>query len=133
AVPTLPRPCTPRAPPRPPPPAVSCTGAWDPGSAPHGTPAGSRAPCRALACSRCPPHPQRRHPRRLTRPHPPGPAPPAQPLPVRAAAAVPALTPARIAQDPLLPRRHGPPRRGVRSEEHTSELQSRENLVCRLL
>src|SRR5690606_42076833 len=25
------------------------------------------------------------------------------------------------------------PTRGVRSEEHTSELQSRENLVCRLL
>src|SRR5690606_39476182 len=25
-----------------------------------------------------------------------------------------------------------PPRRGARSEEHTSELQSRENLVCRL-
>src|SRR5690606_39325141 len=25
------------------------------------------------------------------------------------------------------------PARGVRSEEHTSELQSRENLVCRLL
>src|SRR5690606_22671270 len=60
-----------------------------------------------------PPHPQRGPPRRLARPHPPGPAPPAQPLPVRAAAAVPALTPARIAQDPLLPRRHGPPRRGV--------------------
>src|SRR5436309_15489583 len=29
------------------------------------------------------------------------------------------------------PRRH--PRRSTRSEEHTSELQSRENLVCRLL
>src|SRR5690606_39766946 len=28
---------------------------------------------------------------------------------------------------------HGPPVVGVRSEEHTSELQSRENLVCRLL
>src|SRR5690606_40153140 len=26
-----------------------------------------------------------------------------------------------------------PPGRGARSEEHTSELQSRENLVCRLL
>src|SRR5690606_39452980 len=26
-----------------------------------------------------------------------------------------------------------PPRASVRSEEHTSELQSRENLVCRLL
>src|SRR5690606_41470203 len=37
------------------------------------------------------------------------------------------------------PRRRGPrhwcagPRRRQRSEEHTSELQSRENLVCRLL
>src|SRR5690606_40793566 len=30
--------------------------------------------------------------------------------------------------------RSGPPWRGaIRSEEHTSELQSRENLVCRLL
>src|SRR5690606_40329677 len=29
--------------------------------------------------------------------------------------------------------RHGPHVRGGRSEEHTSELQSRENLVCRLL
>src|SRR5690606_6399684 len=27
----------------------------------------------------------------------------------------------------------GPPGTGKRSEEHTSELQSRENLVCRLL
>src|SRR5690606_39652191 len=27
----------------------------------------------------------------------------------------------------------GPPKDDVRSEEHTSELQSRENLVCRLL
>src|SRR5205085_6686025 len=26
-----------------------------------------------------------------------------------------------------------PPRRGTRSEEHTSELQSQSNLVCRLL
>src|SRR5690606_41039466 len=26
-----------------------------------------------------------------------------------------------------------PPRTSIRSEEHTSELQSRENLVCRLL
>src|SRR5947209_15537561 len=36
------------------------------------------------------------------------------------------------------PRRRGPPRtpcrsRGSRSEEHTSELQSRQYLVCRLL
>src|SRR5690606_40232636 len=30
-------------------------------------------------------------------------------------------------------RMHLPPRASVRSEEHTSELQSRENLVCRLL
>src|SRR5690606_41243493 len=30
-------------------------------------------------------------------------------------------------------RHAGPPRRAFRSEEHTSELQSRENLVCRLL
>src|SRR5690606_41461726 len=29
--------------------------------------------------------------------------------------------------------RHGPGETVVRSEEHTSELQSRENLVCRLL
>src|SRR5258707_7491592 len=29
--------------------------------------------------------------------------------------------------------RLGPPRRGDRSEEHTSELQSRQYLVCRLL
>src|SRR5690606_41957760 len=29
--------------------------------------------------------------------------------------------------------RHGPPGLRRRSEEHTSELQSRENLVCRLL
>src|SRR3712207_7575087 len=28
---------------------------------------------------------------------------------------------------------HGPPARSVRSEEHTSELQSRQYLVCRLL
>src|SRR5690606_42017842 len=34
----------------------------------------------------------------------------------------------------LLPAlRHMPVRRASRSEEHTSELQSRENLVCRLL
>src|SRR5205085_12560061 len=30
-------------------------------------------------------------------------------------------------------RRSGPDRRTVRSEEHTSELQSQSNLVCRLL
>src|SRR5690606_42009361 len=32
-----------------------------------------------------------------------------------------------------LRRYRGDSRRGARSEEHTSELQSRENLVCRLL
>src|SRR3712207_8562925 len=32
-----------------------------------------------------------------------------------------------------LSRRGRPARRGVRSEEHTSELQSRQYLVCRLL
>src|SRR3712207_7432976 len=31
------------------------------------------------------------------------------------------------------PRRHGRVERGARSEEHTSELQSRQYLVCRLL
>src|SRR5690606_31946820 len=53
--------------------------------------------------------------------------------------------PRRHATDPLRPARLGPPRldaarrrRAIpgepgRSEEHTSELQSRENLVCRLL
>src|SRR5688572_32202164 len=30
-------------------------------------------------------------------------------------------------------RRPGPARQGLRSEEHTSELQSQSNLVCRLL
>src|SRR5690606_40231436 len=40
------------------------------------------------------------------------------------------LRPGFIAQSP--PRRHRE-RTGERSEEHTSELQSRENLVCRLL
>src|SRR5688572_31888264 len=37
---------------------------------------------------------------------------------------------------PLLPRSHGEHHvgaRGTRSEEHTSELQSQSNLVCRLL
>src|SRR5690606_40792149 len=36
--------------------------------------------------------------------------------------------PARVLHNPALLARHRP-----RSEEHTSELQSRENLVCRLL
>src|SRR5690606_41633213 len=42
----------------------------------------------------------------------------------------------RHAQRRVRATRPGTPRRGVparRSEEHTSELQSRENLVCRLL
>src|SRR5690606_42159097 len=34
---------------------------------------------------------------------------------------------------PKVPRRQSPPNLLARSEEHTSELQSRENLVCRLL
>src|SRR2546428_4234772 len=37
---------------------------------------------------------------------------------------------ASIPDPPVRPRR---PRRNVRSEEHTSELQSRSDLVCRLL
>src|SRR5690606_41271187 len=44
-------------------------------------------------------------------------------------------TPPAPTTPPRLSHRHAPcnyPRRG-RSEEHTSELQSRENLVCRLL
>src|SRR5690606_40451083 len=40
----------------------------------------------------------------------------------------------RVGSKRGLPRRHEPvPRDRMRSEEHTSELQSRENLVCRLL
>src|SRR5207302_9888830 len=40
----------------------------------------------------------------------------------------------RTGQLPAIPRCEGRPRLQVdRSEEHTSELQSRENLVCRLL
>src|SRR2546427_5714424 len=35
--------------------------------------------------------------------------------------------------DPARRRRAAGPARGVRSEEHTSELQSQSNLVCRLL
>src|SRR5256886_13271694 len=36
-------------------------------------------------------------------------------------------------QDPDPGRVSRPPRHGARSEEHTSELQSQSNLVCRLL
>src|SRR5436309_10209404 len=42
----------------------------------------------------------------------------------------------RFGQPPVAPRshpHHRPERGATRSEEHTSELQSRENLVCRLL
>src|SRR5690606_41758879 len=42
-----------------------------------------------------------------------------------------ALNPARVAAPRTLPGRHVV--HAPRSEEHTSELQSRENLVCRLL
>src|SRR5690606_41234973 len=38
-----------------------------------------------------------------------------------------------LAVDQQLPIGHAAPGGGRRSEEHTSELQSRENLVCRLL
>src|SRR5690625_5745181 len=40
------------------------------------------------------------------------------------------MTPSRSA---TCPRRSSPPSRSTRSEEHTSELQSRGHLVCRLL
>src|SRR2546430_5476133 len=40
----------------------------------------------------------------------------------------------QLRRDPLREQRlHGSPRRCPRSEEHTSELQSQSNLVCRLL
>src|SRR5450432_4927416 len=38
-----------------------------------------------------------------------------------------------IASSPAAPARATPPRAMARSEEHTSELQSRSDLVCRLL
>src|SRR6478672_13073135 len=38
-----------------------------------------------------------------------------------------------LPQRPRSPECAGPPRRDRRSEEHTSELQSRSDLVCRLL
>src|SRR5690349_22592283 len=38
-----------------------------------------------------------------------------------------------IPHAPVGPRRAPPPHRAPRSEEHTSELQSRRDLVCRLL
>src|SRR3712207_8293340 len=39
----------------------------------------------------------------------------------------------RKREEPRVPERERPPRPGDRSEEHTSELQSRQYLVCRLL
>src|SRR5690606_41488524 len=67
------------------------------------------------------------------------PAPPALRV-ARAGPRVPRHGPARRAslhRSPLsrlrAPVGHRVPRQLVRSEEHTSELQSRENLVCRLL
>src|SRR5258707_1580735 len=38
-----------------------------------------------------------------------------------------------LANDPRIPQVASSPFRGARSEEHTSELQSRQYLVCRLL
>src|SRR5690625_6291853 len=43
-----------------------------------------------------------------------------------------AIRPSRVVVEPDLSNA-GPPRPGRRSEEHTSELQSRGHLVCRLL
>src|SRR3989449_5780665 len=51
-------------------------------------------------------------------------------LPPRAVRGCTRFGPYRVAS---LPRRRVPPRGGGRSEEHTSELQSRLHLVCRLL
>src|SRR3712207_7573562 len=45
----------------------------------------------------------------------------------------PASTSSRAASSPVVQRRTGPASPGRRSEEHTSELQSRQYLVCRLL
>src|SRR5690606_41632912 len=39
----------------------------------------------------------------------------------------------KIGRDEVVEKFGVPPEKVVRSEEHTSELQSRENLVCRLL
>src|SRR5690606_40612276 len=67
--------------------------------------------------------PVRRHPR-----HPPG-----QGFPQRPGGAADAALEPELRRDPFrrLPVRDDRP--VLRSEEHTSELQSRENLVCRLL
>src|SRR5690606_41537985 len=55
------------------------------------------------------------------------------PSPPATGPAFPATTPRATAPDPPAPPPHRPPAVRWRSEEHTSELQSRENLVCRLL
>src|SRR5207247_10718237 len=78
--------------------------------------------------------PVRREPGRFhhhVREHPP-PAggPPLDALPGRAAARK-VLGPARGLSSPLHREAAGGGRRGLRSEEHTSELQSRVDLVCR--
>src|SRR2546427_3730429 len=54
-------------------------------------------------------------------------------VPVGRRAVVPTVDPAQggaVGADPAAARQHGP---APRSEEHTSELQSQSNLVCRLL
>src|SRR5206468_8270444 len=54
----------------------------------------------------------------------------------RALRHLPARRPGRPASGPIATARQSPPRApamGPRSEEHTSELQSRSDLVCRLL
>src|SRR5690606_40603901 len=56
------------------------------------------------------------------------------PRPGRTAGSVPSTVKGRVrARDRLLAFRRAPALARGRSEEHTSELQSRENLVCRLL
>src|SRR3712207_8405086 len=59
---------------------------------------------------------------------------PCSPAPRRQISAC-ATTPAAASASPSATRtmKVGPPRAGGRSEEHTSELQSRQYLVCRLL
>src|SRR5690606_41735445 len=57
--------------------------------------------------------------------------PPAQEAKVAAIAATMPKTPLWITVQPITFEAKAPP--SARSEEHTSELQSRENLVCRLL
>src|SRR2546422_5446345 len=54
-------------------------------------------------------------------------------LPISSRAACRRARPLRCARAAGSPRRRSPRPRGTRSEEHTSELQSRLHLVCRLL